>query len=144
MAGPPYGFDAIDAGKVDPENEFCQLIALILNEPYSIDLVGLTFLYPPPEEAPRNLEEAAALPEGSPYLEGPGIAEFAVRVRDALADIEDDRLTTLAAQWSEIEEFKTYSDTAPHSLLPLIEEFVSLARRARRDDQQLYCWMGGW
>jgi hypothetical protein len=137
-------FDAVDAGKIDPENEFCQLIALVLGESYSVDLIGLTYLYPPPEGAPQSLEEAEALPEGSPYLEGPGIAEFAVRVRDALADVEDDRLQALAARWSEIEELKIYSDTGPHDLLPLIEEFVGLARRAKEHDQQLYCWMGGW
>ncbi|MEO3798124.1 hypothetical protein ABGB14_48695 [Nonomuraea sp. B10E15] len=137
-------FDAVDAGKIDPENEFCQLVALVLGEPYSVDLLGLTYLYPPPEGAPQSLEEADALPEGSPYLEGPGIAEFAVRVRDALADVENDRLQVLAARWSEIEDFEIYSDTGPHDLLPLIEEFVGLARRAKEHDQQLYCWMGGW
>lgn len=138
-------FDAVDAGAgITPENEFCQLIALVLGEPYSTDLVGLTYLYPPPEGAPRSPEEADALPEGSPYLEGPGIAEFAVRVRDALAAVEDDRLPALAARWSEIEEFQVYGDTGPQDLLPLIKEFVGLARRAKEHDQRLYCWMGGW
>ncbi|GAA4567931.1 hypothetical protein [Planotetraspora kaengkrachanensis] len=142
--GVARGFDAVDAGKIDPENEFCRLVAMILDVPYSLDLVGLTYLYPPPEGAPRSPEEADALPEGSPYLEGPGIAEFAVRVRDALAEVEDDRLPVLAARWSGIEEFRRYSGTTPDELLSLIEDFVGLARRAKAHDQMLYCWMGGW
>lgn len=137
-------FDAVDAGKVDPEYEFCKLVALILGEPYSVDLVGLTFLYPPPEGAPQSPEEADALPEGSPYLEGPVVAEFAGRVRDALAGVENDRLLALAAQWSTIEEFEIYNDTGPQDLLSLVEELVGLARRAKEHDQQVYCWMGGW
>jgi hypothetical protein len=142
--GVTRGIDAVDAGKIDPENEFCQLVALVLEAPYSLELVGLTYLYPPPEGAPQNLDEADALPEGSPYLEGPGIAEIAVRVRDALAEIEDDCLPLLAARWSEIEEFRRYSGMTQHDLLPLIEDFVGLARRAKDSHQMLYCWMGGW
>ncbi|TDE38825.1 hypothetical protein E1295_33255 [Nonomuraea mesophila] len=137
-------FDAVDAGTIDPEIEFCGLVALVLGEPYSVDLIGLTYLYPPPEGAPKSLEEAEALPEGSPYLEGPGIAEFAVRVRDALADVEDERLWELAVSWSESESYERHSDVGPHDLMPVIEEFVGLARRAKEHDQQLYCYMGGW
>jgi hypothetical protein len=142
--GVTRGFDAVDAGKIDPESEFCDLVALALGAPRSQGLLGLTYLYPPPEGAPRSLEEADALPEDSPYLIGPGIAEFAVHIRDALAGIEDERLPTLAVQWSETEQFTRYRGVDPQDLLPLIEDFVGLARRAKDNDQMLYCWMGGW
>lgn len=79
-------FDAVDTKWIDPGLVLGQLVALVSDVAFSIDLVDTVTLYPPPEGAPKSDEEWDALPEDSPYLDGPGIDELSVNVRDVPAD----------------------------------------------------------
>ncbi|GIH22278.1 hypothetical protein Aph01nite_05880 [Acrocarpospora phusangensis] len=133
-------FDAVDAKSIDPHVAFGQLVALAAGVPYSIDLIDSVMLYPPPEGAPQSDEEWESLPEDSPYLDGSWIAELPVMARDALADLDDSRVPEVAGRWSEAEEFKSWSPEDRRHLFALTEQFVGLARRAKADDQLLYCW----
>ena len=44
----------------------------------------------------------------------------------------------LVAQWEKIEALGQFDD--PASLLPLLEDLVALARKAREANALLYCW----
>jgi hypothetical protein len=134
-------FDAVETKWWDPQGVLGQLIALIRGVPFTQDLVDSVDLYPPPEGAPQSDEELEALPEDSPYLYGPNIEELPVTVRDTLAHADDTRLPEIAGQLAKIDTFIG----APHTeeVLMLIKELVGLARRAKENDQMLYCWSGG-
>ena len=134
-------FDVVETKWIDPEVILGQLIAFASEVDFSVGLVETVDLYPPPEGAPRSAEEWDALPEDSPYMEGPGIVELPVHVRDVLAGVDDARLPALAEQWAAIEEFSNFTDDDDGYTLSLIKDLVGLARRARKNDQLLYCWM---
>ncbi|GAA0382083.1 hypothetical protein Acor_52620 [Acrocarpospora corrugata] len=102
-------------------------------------MYDLVSLYPPPEGAPETDEEWDALPEDSPYLEGPEIAELPDLVRDALAEIGEERVAQLAVQWAQIEEFHGYAD--PEALTTVLRDLRDLAQRAQKEDQMIYCWI---
>ncbi|MEV4059894.1 hypothetical protein [Nonomuraea dietziae] len=131
-------FDAVDAKGIDPVVILGQLVALIRDVPYDLDLVRTITLYPPPEGGPKSLEEWEALPEDSPYKEGPGIEELPADVRDSLAGVSDARLADLAERWGQIEEFFGRPDE--RYLTTLMGELRDLAQRARAEDQMMYCW----
>ncbi|WP_431894293.1 hypothetical protein [Nonomuraea sp. bgisy101] len=131
-------FDAVDAKWIDPGLVLGQLVAFIRDVPYSVGLVETVALYPPPEGAPKSLEEWEALSEDSPYHEGPWIEELPADLRDALAGVPDDRLAGLAERWRQIEEFFTPPDAG--YLTTLITELRGLARRAQAEEQMIYCW----
>ncbi|MFI6392300.1 hypothetical protein [Nonomuraea sp. NPDC050540] len=132
-------FDSVDAKWIDPQIILGQLIAFVRDVPFTLDLVSTAVLYPPPEGAPRTVEELDALPESSPYREGPEIDELTSDVRDTLAGIPDERLAELGQQWAQVEEFIGTPD--PEYLATLIEELRGLARRAQDEQQMIYCWM---
>ncbi|HUR04870.1 MAG TPA: hypothetical protein VM347_20160 [Nonomuraea sp.] len=132
-------FDGVDAKGIDPTVILARLIGFIRSVPWSSDLVDVVTLYPPREGAPTTDEKWDALPEDSPYLDGPGIEELSISVRDTLADVDDERLPELARQWTGIEKFRGRVDS--DYLLSLIEALVGLARRAKKEDQLLYCWV---
>ncbi|MGW2154551.1 hypothetical protein [Nonomuraea sp. NPDC001699] len=134
-------WDVVVTKWVDPEVVLGQLVAFAGQVVYSLGLVETVNLYPPPEDAPRSDDEWAALPEDSPYLEGPGIVELSAEARDTLAGVDDARLPGLAKQWAAIEEFSAFTDENDGYMLSLTEELVGLARRARENGQALYCWM---
>ncbi|MEV4179252.1 hypothetical protein [Nonomuraea sp. NPDC049709] len=77
-----------------------------------------------------------ALPEDSPYREGPEIEELSVSARDTLAEVDDARLPEVAQQWMNEHPSSLDGD----HVLDLVKEFVALARRAKESDQLLYCW----
>ncbi|WP_052423114.1 hypothetical protein [Nonomuraea candida] len=133
MPGVP-AFDAVDAKGIDPGVILGQLVALVRDVPYSLDLVRTVTVYPPPEDAPATTEEWEALPEDSPYKEGPGIEELPADVRDTLAGIPDGRLDELAERWERIEEF---ADVPPAGgyLREVITGLRGLAQRAQQEDQ---------
>ncbi|MET9067718.1 hypothetical protein [Streptosporangium sandarakinum] len=133
-------FDVVVTKGIDSEVVLGQLIAFAGHVDYRLGLAETVVLYPPPEGAPRSDEEWDALPEGSPYLEGPGIMELSAKARDMLADVDDARLPTLAEQWAAIEEFSHFTDDDDGYMLSLTRDLVDLARRARENDQLLYCW----
>ncbi|MFI9558917.1 hypothetical protein [Nonomuraea endophytica] len=119
-------FDAVGVKGIGPGIELAQLIGLIQEVPWTLDLVDLIPVYPSPEGAPTIADER------SPYLDGPGIDELPVSVRDVLAGVDDARLPDLAGRW--LESDSEYA-------LTLIQDLVSLARRAKESDELLYCWM---
>ncbi|MFI7224404.1 hypothetical protein ACIBO5_14375 [Nonomuraea angiospora] len=75
MPGIPT-FDAVEAKWIDPYVVLGQLIALVREIPFSPELVQTITVYPPPEGSPATIEEWEALPEDSPYKDGPGIEEL--------------------------------------------------------------------
>ncbi|GAA2292657.1 hypothetical protein GCM10010149_45450 [Nonomuraea roseoviolacea subsp. roseoviolacea] len=133
-------FDVVVTKWIDPVVVLGQLVAFAGQVDYAVGLVGIVELYPPPEGAPRSDEEWDALPEDSPYREGPGIMELSAQTRDMLAGVDDARLPMLAEQWAAIEEFSHFTDDDDGYMLSLTKDLVGLARRARENDQLLYCW----
>ncbi|MFI6790883.1 hypothetical protein ACIBG4_26500 [Nonomuraea sp. NPDC050383] len=134
-------FDVVVTKWIDPGVVLGQLVAFAGQVDYSVRLVEVVVLYPPPEGAPRSDEERDALPEDSPYLEGSCIMELPAEARDMLAGVDDARLPMLAEQWAAIEEFSHFTDDDDGYMLSLTKELVGLARRARENDQLLYCWV---
>ncbi|GAA0826560.1 hypothetical protein ACFQVD_28030 [Streptosporangium amethystogenes subsp. fukuiense] len=144
IADPSRGtpeFDVVETKWIDPHVILGQLVAFIGDVDFSVGLVDTVALYPPPEGAPQSDEEWDALPEDSPYLDGPGIAELPVNARDILAGADDSHLPAVAERWAKIEEFSHFTSVDVGYMLSLVEELVGLARRAKKDDQMLYCWM---
>ncbi|GGT22148.1 hypothetical protein GCM10010176_078340 [Nonomuraea spiralis] len=134
-------FDAVDAKGIDPEMILGRLIALAREIPFSFDLVQTSTVHPPPEGAPATMEEWEALPDDSPYKDGPGIEELSPDVRDTLADIPDDRVDVLVEQWEHIEEFANIPPGDGY-LLETLTGLRDLARRAQKENELLYCWIG--
>lgn len=130
-------FDVVETKWVDPSGSLGSLVAVIKGVPYSNDLVKTVTLYPPPGGAPQTEDEWLALPEDSPYREGPEIEELPVSARDTLAEVDDARLPEVAQRWT-IEPLSTLDEG--DDVLSLVKEFVTLARRAKESDQLLYCW----
>ncbi|MDF2710356.1 MAG: hypothetical protein K0R62_6008 [Nonomuraea muscovyensis] len=64
-----------------------------------------------------------------------------MNVRDVLAGVDDARLPALAEQWAAIEEFSRFTYDDEGYTLSLVKDLVGLARRAKENDQLLYCWM---
>ncbi|MFF4194114.1 hypothetical protein [Nonomuraea sp. NPDC001831] len=133
-------FDAVEAKWIDPYVILGQLIALARDVPYSLDLVRPVTVYPPPEGAPATMEEWEALPDDSPYKEGPGIEELSADVRDTLAGIPDSRLDELVERWEQIEEF-AYVPPGAGYLLEILTGLRGLAQRAQEEEQMIYCWI---
>jgi len=106
--------------------------------PWSRETVKTRLLFPPPKTRPTSQDAYDSLPENSPWRAGPWLEELDVETRDTLASVEDARLPELVARWEKIEALSEFDD--PSSLLPLLEELVDLARKARKANSQLYCW----
>ncbi|TDC91425.1 hypothetical protein E1292_42540 [Nonomuraea deserti] len=130
-------FDVVETKWVDPGGSLASLVAVIKGVPYSNDLIKTVTLYPPPEGAPQTEDEWLALPEDSPYREGPEIEELPASARDTLAEVEDARLPGVARRWT-LEPLSTFQEG--DDVLDVINELVTLARRAKESDQLLYCW----
>ncbi|MFI7105360.1 hypothetical protein ACIBK9_03530 [Nonomuraea sp. NPDC050227] len=134
-------FDAVEAKWIDPCVILGRLIALARDVPYSLDLVRTVTVYPPPEGAPATMEEWEALPDDSPYKDGPGIEELPADVRDTLAGVPDGRLDELVEQWEQIEEF-AFVPPGDGYLLEILTGLRGLAQRAQEEEQMIYCWIG--
>ncbi|GAA2103313.1 hypothetical protein [Actinomadura alba] len=130
--------DALDAKGIDSTVILGKLLALILNVPWSVDLVATVMVWPPEETKPASVEEADRLPEDSPWTTGPWLEELNDRVRDAFANVDDYALPSIADQWARIEEFDGHMDAT--LALDIVEAFVALARRAQQANERLYCW----
>ncbi|MEU8244789.1 hypothetical protein [Nonomuraea sp. NPDC048916] len=130
-------FDVVETKWVDPNGSLGNLVAVIKGVPYSNDMVETVTLYPPPEGAPKTEDEWLALPEDSPYKEGPEIEQLSVISRDALAEVDDARLPEVARRWT-VEPLSSFHEG--DDVVDLVNELVALARRAKESDQLLYCW----
>ncbi|MER6943863.1 hypothetical protein ABT294_07555 [Nonomuraea sp. NPDC000554] len=64
-------------------------------------------------------------------------------MRDTLAGISDSRLGQFAEGWEQIEEFADFPP-ANGFLLEVLTELLDLAQRAQKEDQMIYCWIGGY
>ncbi|MER7754778.1 hypothetical protein [Kitasatospora sp. NPDC097643] len=127
-------FDGVEAKRVDPNVVLAQLVAAIRREPWRVDLVADAPVWPttaPP--GPEGLED-----EDDPWVTGPWVTELDTATRDALAGVPDDLVPEAVARWARAEEL---GGVDPEFLLPLAEELIALARRARAAGEQLYCWI---
>lgn len=134
-------FDGVDARSVEPFIVLGHLVALVRRIGWRPDLVPSVSVSPP-EPRPVTVEEYNSLPEDSPWKQD-GFAtleELDTSVRDTLADAPDGWLPELAARWAQTDQLSRYGDVNRESLLPLVEDLVRLARRAREANEQLYCW----
>ncbi|YCK32709.1 hypothetical protein ACNF49_00965 [Actinomadura sp. ATCC 39365] len=130
-------FDVVETKWVDPNGSLSSLVAVIKGVPYSNDLVETVTLYPPIDGRPATEDEWLALPEDSPYREGPEIEELPVSARDTLAEVDNARLPEVAQRWTR-EPLSSFHEG--DDVLDLVKEFVTLARRAKESGQLLYCW----
>jgi hypothetical protein len=135
---PEPAFDGVEAKRIDPCVVLGQLVAFIRGVPWHVNLVRTVLVWPPPETKPATEEQYNALPEDSPWKEGPWLQELQREVRDTLATVDDARLPGLATQWARIEEFHHTMST--DDALSLIKDLVGLAGRARAAGDRLYCW----
>jgi hypothetical protein len=135
---PEPAFDGVEAKGIDPCVVLGQLVAIIREVPWDVELVRTTLVWPPPDTQPRSEEEYNALPEDSPWKAGALLEELSRQVRDTLAAVDDALLPAIAAQWARIEEF--YGNMSTDDAQSLIKDLVGLARRARDGDDALYCW----
>lgn len=92
----------------------------------------------------RSYEEVTALhPAGHDLAVRDGGERMVLRLQDSLAEelaaASDDRLTRVAAPWSETEEFWGQAD--PDDLAFFLRELGRLARQAHASGQHLYCWL---
>ncbi|MDQ3786043.1 MAG: hypothetical protein M3422_02215 [Actinomycetota bacterium] len=116
------GFDGVAADGMEPFFVLGSLLALIHDTRWSADLVPFNVLWP--SVVDPSTESSV------------GIQELGASVRDALADVDDGRVSRLAATWAE-------QDDGPGSVPGLertVADLVSLARRARDAGERLYCW----
>lgn len=133
-------FDGVEAKGVEPFIVLGHLVALVRGVRWNPELVPSISLWPSGDQ-PASIEEYDLLPEDSPWKQiGPGLEELGSSVRDTLADADDARLSQLSVGWAQTEELRRFSDVNQDSLLPLVEDLVRLARRAREANEQLYCW----
>lgn len=135
---PEPAFDGVETKGIDPQVILGSLVAFIRGAPYELEMVRTVGVWPPPESAPKTEEEYEALPDDSPWKDGPLLEELDLQTRDTLASVNDGQVADLAAQWVQIEEFHNAAD--PEEMQLLIEELVGLARRARNSGDLLYCW----
>ncbi|MFD9686898.1 hypothetical protein ACFWXO_14205 [Kitasatospora sp. NPDC059088] len=127
-------FDVVEAKRIDPGVVLGQLVAAILAQPWRVDLVEDTPIWPTaPQPGPDGPWD-----EDDPWATGPWAFELGDAARDALAEVRDDRIPEAVRQWAEAEE---WGGADPTDLLPLAGELIALARRARAAGERLYCWV---
>ncbi|MFJ9769768.1 hypothetical protein ACIRVF_00790 [Kitasatospora sp. NPDC101157] len=127
-------FDGVMAKGVDPGVLLGQLVAAIRAEPWRVDLVEDAAVWPTtPQPGPDG-----PWSEDDPWSTGPWVTELDDAARDALAEVRDDRIPAAVARWAEAAE---WHGADPADLLPLAEDLIALARRARTAGERLYCWI---
>ncbi|MFF4379120.1 hypothetical protein [Kitasatospora sp. NPDC001547] len=126
--------DGVQAKGVDPDVMLGQLVAAVLGEPWRAGLVSETAVWPTtPQPGPSGPWDG-----DDPWATGPWVTELGAAARDALAAVPDERVPEAVARWAEAEE---WYGADPSDLLPLAEELIALARRARAAGERLYCWI---
>ncbi|MFD7449040.1 hypothetical protein [Kitasatospora sp. NPDC059827] len=134
MAAVRADFDVLEAKRIDPGVLLGKLVAAVRAEPWRVDLVEDTPVWPAtPQPGPDGPWD-----EDDPWSTGPWAFELGDAARDALAEVPDDRIPEAVRQWAEAEEWGGADRT---DLLPLAGELIALARRARAAGERLYCWV---
>jgi hypothetical protein len=121
----PATFDGVELKTIDPSVALGMLIAFATDKEWSVDLVNERLIWP--EGGEHDTEYG-----------GPWANSLDDRVRDVLAGIPADHVSTLAKRWATIEEFNGRIDL--DLLCEVIAEFTALAVRARENGESLYCW----
>lgn len=117
--------DGVETKSIDPVVVLGKLVAFARDVPWTADLVTARSVWP----------------AGAPYdHEGPWVEQLDDGTRDALADIPDGQLPSLAAEWGQIEELSYGDDLPPDAMLPLLTDLVAFARRAQAAGDHVYCW----
>jgi hypothetical protein len=127
--------ERIDATGMHDDGLLPELIAVIRRVPVSAELVKQTSVWP---VTPPPGPEGPA--EDDPWATGPWVTEFDVGVRDTLAGVGDAELSDIAARWGRTDAVGRFG-AEPDVLRDIVERLVRFAREARRDDEQLYCWV---
>jgi hypothetical protein len=120
-------FDSLHLKHIDPTVALGQLVAFVLDQPYSVDLVDDRLVYP---KGGAN----------DPDYEGPWISELPDSVRNRLAEVPAERVPELAERWAGIEEFDGLFP-AEH-LRTVITDLVALSAEALLAGEALYCRAG--
>jgi len=132
---PAETFESVQARGIDPTVVLPHLVAALRGGSPVKDgpdrSVWPTGLQPWHPEAPP-----AAVDLDDPWMTGPWVVELSDETRDALAGIERRRLPQLTTQWGRTDEVKNVERI---ELMRLIHQLGVLARRAKKDDQHLYC-----
>ncbi len=126
-----FEFDAVETKWIDPWVVMVKLANLLRNGGRRLRYIDTVSLYPRPEDIGQEAYEE---------WDGPTIMELPVIMRDMLADAKDSRLPMAAKEWAKIEEFSDFTSVDMEWMLSLVQDLVGLARRARENDQLLYCW----
>jgi hypothetical protein len=91
----------------------------------------------------RSLEEILDDPTSGPLVARDGGARSVIRLTSslaaALADVEDQRIASVALLWSHTREFWGRGD--PVALATLLRALASLGREARTEGDSIYCWI---
>ncbi|MFJ9692855.1 hypothetical protein [Kitasatospora sp. NPDC101183] len=119
-------FDGVQAKRIDPGVVLGGLVAALNGEPWRVDLVEETLVWPTESADPADQQD------------GPWVTELGDATRDTLAGADEGRLPAAVEEWSRSEEL---DGADPSDLLPLAEELIALARRAREAGERLYCWI---
>jgi hypothetical protein len=123
--GESSAFDGVELKSVDPAVAFGQLVAFATDEVDDSDRVDIRLIWPEGEHDPEHM--------------GPWVVALDDQARDALAGVPVQRVSDLAERWASIEEFGGLFPA--EGLRSAIEQLIALARRARDNDESLYCWM---
>jgi hypothetical protein len=134
--GPEPAFDGVVTKNIDPHVTLRKLLAFIRTMTLKVSIVSIAVIWPPGPK-PVTKQEFDQLPKDSPWRHGPRLYELDNEARNTLASVDDARIPGLAVMWANIEEFRGYARV--ESMVTLINDLVSLARRARDAGDHLYC-----
>lgn len=131
--------DKLDEWGVEPIVNLGQLVAIILDVEWDVDMVEETNIYPPGPE-PSFDDWMAGLPEDSPWHGGRHCIQLKNKVQEALSKLREkkDDAKSLAQDWSKIEEWHGHADVV--ALEKTIRDLSSLASRAEASGQNLYVY----
>ena len=120
-------YDGVATKGIFPDPHLELLVAHVLDVPYERGARTTWGLWPPPDTPPPT-------DETSLWLTDPSIDRLASRIRDTLAEVDPEQVTALAGLWAP--DISYSADEAATAIAGL----TALARRARHDGEELYCW----
>lgn len=125
-------FDGVAAKAIDPDVVLGALINAIesASEPTDVEDTWVWPTTPPPG---RN-----GTADDDSWLTGPWVSQLPETTRDLLAGTADADLPAVVTRWVRSEELE---GATADDMLSLLTELVGLARRARDNDESLFCWI---